>query len=61
MNSQHPKSPYEIDQQRLREEEEMWRHIAAKQRFRLQVIQSVLIVLLFVAFWSWLIFMPASS
>ena len=61
MNSQHPKSQYEYEQQKLREEEENWRHIADKQYFRLQVIQSMLIVLLFVAFWSWLIFMPLSS
>jgi hypothetical protein len=61
MNSQHPKSPYEYEQQKLLEEEEMWRQMADKQYFRLQLTQSVLIILLFVAFWSWLIFMPIIS
>jgi hypothetical protein len=69
MNSQDPKyhSEYELrrmrdeERRRLLEEEDKWRQISDKQHFHLQVIQSVLIVLLFVALWSWLIFMPISS
>jgi hypothetical protein len=61
MSSQYPKSQYELEQKKLREEEEQWRQIADKQHFRLQVVQSALIILAFVAFWSWLIFRPISS
>jgi hypothetical protein len=61
MSFQHPKNQYEIEQQKLREEELHWQQIADKQHFRLQVIQSVLIILAFVAFWSWLIFNPISA
>jgi len=61
MNFQQPKNQFEFEQQALREQEERWRELSDKQHFRLQLIQSAVIILAFVAFWSWLIFAPISA
>jgi hypothetical protein len=61
MSYQYQEDQYQYEQQQLRNEEQQWRQIADRQHFRLQVIQSILIILVFAAFWSWVIFVPQST
>jgi hypothetical protein len=61
MSYQYQRNQYQYAQQELRNEEQQWREIADSQHFRLLVIQSVLVILAFVAFWSWVIFVPQGT